>query len=83
VFNPFSAQPVFMLGITPAHVQNLALGPVELHGVRTGPPLKPVKVTLSFGSVTATYSSRSPCLSKFGGWSETSLDVLQVVTFSR
>ncbi|KAK4819146.1 hypothetical protein QYF61_025826 [Mycteria americana] len=44
--NPFSAQPVFVLGIAPTHVQDLALGLVELHEVRTGPPLKPVKVPL-------------------------------------
>ncbi|KAK4831337.1 hypothetical protein QYF61_017468 [Mycteria americana] len=44
--NPFSAQPVFVLGIAPTHVQDLALGPVELHEVRTGPPLKPVRVPL-------------------------------------
>ena len=35
-----------MLGIAPTHVQDLALGLVELHEVRTGPPLKPVKVPL-------------------------------------
>ncbi|KAK4832903.1 hypothetical protein QYF61_026546 [Mycteria americana] len=44
--NPFSAQPVFVLGIVPTHVQDLALGPVELHEVHTCPPLKPVKVPL-------------------------------------
>ncbi|KAK4832374.1 hypothetical protein QYF61_022229 [Mycteria americana] len=45
--NPFSAQPVFVLGIAPPHVQDLALGLVELHEVHTGPPLKPVKVPLN------------------------------------
>ncbi|KAK4821092.1 hypothetical protein QYF61_013420 [Mycteria americana] len=44
--NPFSTQPVFVLGIAPTHVQDLALGLVELHEVCTGPPLKPVKVSL-------------------------------------
>ncbi|KAK4826701.1 hypothetical protein QYF61_010916 [Mycteria americana] len=44
--NPFSAQPVFVLGIAPTQVQYLALDLVELHEVRMGPPLKPVKVLL-------------------------------------
>ncbi|KAK4808881.1 hypothetical protein QYF61_007996 [Mycteria americana] len=44
--NTFSAQPVFVLGIAPTQVQNFALGLVELHEVRTGPPLKPVQVPL-------------------------------------
>ncbi|KAK4827563.1 hypothetical protein QYF61_019187 [Mycteria americana] len=44
--NPFSAQPVFVLGIALTHVQDLALGFVELHEVHTGPPLKPVRVPL-------------------------------------
>ncbi|KAK4829379.1 hypothetical protein QYF61_003719, partial [Mycteria americana] len=44
--NPFTAQPVFVLGIAPTHVQDLALGLAELHEVHTGPPLKPVKVPL-------------------------------------
>ncbi|KAK4818029.1 hypothetical protein QYF61_004153 [Mycteria americana] len=42
--NPFSSQLVFVLGIAPTHVQDLALGLVELHEVHTGPPLKSVKV---------------------------------------
>ncbi|KAK4813670.1 hypothetical protein QYF61_017637, partial [Mycteria americana] len=44
--NPFSAQPVFVLGIALTHVQDLALDLVELHEIRTDPPLKPVKVPL-------------------------------------
>ncbi|KAK4827407.1 hypothetical protein QYF61_017837 [Mycteria americana] len=44
--NPFSAWPVFVFGIAPTHVQDLELGLVELHEVRTGPLLKPVKVPL-------------------------------------
>jgi len=44
--NPFSAQPVFVLGIAPAHVQDLALDLVEPCEVRTGPFLNPVKVPL-------------------------------------
>ncbi|KAK4810558.1 hypothetical protein QYF61_004521 [Mycteria americana] len=44
--NPFPAQPVFVLGIAPTHVQALALGLVELHEVCTGPLLKPVEVPL-------------------------------------
>jgi len=35
-----------VLGIAPAHVQDLALGLVELLEVHTGSPLKPVKVPL-------------------------------------
>jgi len=38
--SPFSAQPVFVLGIAPTHGQDLALGLVELRDVRMGPPLK-------------------------------------------
>ena len=45
-FNPFLAQPIFMLGIAPTHVQDLARGRVELHAVCTGPPLQSVKVPL-------------------------------------
>jgi len=44
--NLFSAQPVFVLRTAPTHVQDLALGHVELHEVHTCPPLKPVKVPL-------------------------------------
>ncbi|GAB0205260.1 hypothetical protein GRJ2_002991600 [Grus japonensis] len=44
--NPFPAQPLAALGIAPTHVQNLALGLVELHGVHIGPPLNPVRVPL-------------------------------------
>ncbi|KAK4821962.1 hypothetical protein QYF61_004966 [Mycteria americana] len=44
--NPFSAQPVFVLGIAPTHVQDLALGLAELHEVHTGPPLKLVEIPL-------------------------------------
>ena len=35
-----------MFGIAPTQLQGLALGLVELHEVRTGSPLKPVKVCL-------------------------------------
>ena len=44
--SPFSAWSVFALGIALTHVQDLALGIVELHEVCAGPPLKPVKVPL-------------------------------------
>jgi len=44
--NPFSAQSVFVIVISPTQDQDLALGPVELHEVRTGLPLKPVQVPL-------------------------------------
>jgi len=42
----FSAQPIFVLGIAPTHVQDLALDLVEFHEVHTGPLLKPVQVPL-------------------------------------
>ena len=42
----FSTQPVFVLGIALTHVQDLALGLVELHEVHMGPPLQPVQVPL-------------------------------------
>jgi len=44
---PLSAQPVLVFGTAPAHVQDLALGHVELHVVRAVPPLQPVKVPLN------------------------------------
>ncbi|KAK4827359.1 hypothetical protein QYF61_017284 [Mycteria americana] len=44
--NPLIAKPVSMFGIALTQVQDLALGLVELHEVRMGPPLKPVKVPL-------------------------------------
>ncbi|PKU30563.1 hypothetical protein llap_19132 [Limosa lapponica baueri] len=46
VLNPFSTQPVFVLGIALTQMQDLALGLVELQEVCTGPPLKPVQVPL-------------------------------------
>ncbi|GAB0195895.1 hypothetical protein GRJ2_002054800 [Grus japonensis] len=39
-------QLLVVLGIVLTHVQDLALGLAELHAVRMGPPLKPVKVPL-------------------------------------
>ena len=45
-FNLFSAQPLFLLGIALAHVQDLAFSPVELCEVHMGPTLKPVQVPL-------------------------------------
>ena len=46
ILNPLISQPVFVLGIAPTHVQDLALGLVELHEVCTGPPLQPIQVPL-------------------------------------
>ncbi|KAK4810535.1 hypothetical protein QYF61_004498 [Mycteria americana] len=46
ILNPFTPQPVLILGIAPNHVQALALGLVELHEVHMGLLLKPVKVPL-------------------------------------
>ncbi|PKU46981.1 rna-directed dna polymerase from mobile element hypothetical protein [Limosa lapponica baueri] len=43
---PFSAQPVFVLGIAMSQVQDFALGLVELNEVYTGTLLKPVQVPL-------------------------------------
>ena len=42
-----SAQPVLVFGIALTHVQDLALGLVELHAVHAGPPLQPVQVPLN------------------------------------
>lgn len=44
--NPFSAQPVLVLGSSLIQVQNLPLGLVELHEDRTDPPLHPAQVPL-------------------------------------
>ncbi|PKU46357.1 rna-directed dna polymerase from mobile element jockey- hypothetical protein [Limosa lapponica baueri] len=44
--NPFSSQPVSVLGIAVTQVQNLALGLAELHEVCTGLPFKLVWVPL-------------------------------------
>jgi len=41
--NVLTAQPVFVLGIAPAQVQDLAVGLVELHEVHIDPLLKPVQ----------------------------------------
>ena len=45
--NPFSTQPVFVLGIALTQVQDLALGLVELHRVGLGPALSSVQVPLA------------------------------------
>jgi len=44
---PLSSQPLFVFEVAPTHVQDLALGLVELHVVHAGPPLQPVKVPLN------------------------------------
>jgi len=44
--NPFSTQPVLLLEIALTHMQDLALGVVELHEVDTGLFLQPAKVPL-------------------------------------
>ncbi|PKU45108.1 hypothetical protein llap_4594 [Limosa lapponica baueri] len=44
--NPFSLQHVCVFGIASTHMQDFVLALVEFHEVRTGPPLKPVKVPL-------------------------------------
>jgi len=44
---PLSAQTVLVFGVAPTHVQDLALGLVELYAVHAGPPLQPVKVPLN------------------------------------
>ena len=44
--NALMAQPVFVLGIASTHMQDLALGLVELQEVCAGPPLQPVQVPL-------------------------------------
>lgn len=40
--NPLIPQPVFVLGIVLTQMQDLALGPVELHEVHMGPTFQPV-----------------------------------------
>ncbi|KAK4824932.1 hypothetical protein QYF61_021552 [Mycteria americana] len=71
--NPFSAQPVFVLGIAPTHVQDLALGLVELHEVHTGPPLKPVKVPLD-GTPSLQHVDRTTQLGVVGKLAEGALN---------
>jgi len=63
--NPFSAQPVFGLGIALTHVQDLALSLVELHEVRIGPPLNPVQVPLD-GIPSLQYVDRTAQLGVIG-----------------
>lgn len=46
IVDSFSAQPMLVLGIAPAYVQDLARGLFEHHEVCTGPPLQPVKAPL-------------------------------------
>ena len=42
----FSAQPVFVLEVALTHMQDLALGLVDLYEICMGPPLKPVQLLL-------------------------------------
>ncbi|KAK4823457.1 hypothetical protein QYF61_002293 [Mycteria americana] len=74
--NPFSAQPVFVLGIAPTHVQDLALGLCEVH---TGPPLKPVKVPLD-GIPSHQCVNRTTQLGVVGRLAEGALDPTVHVT---
>ena len=46
VLIPFFTQTAFLLGISLARMQDLALGLVEPQDVHTGPPLRPVQVPL-------------------------------------
>jgi len=46
ILKPFSAQPVFVLGIALTEVQDHMLCPVEFHAVSMVPPLKAVQVHL-------------------------------------
>ncbi|CAM9935932.1 unnamed protein product, partial [Bubo scandiacus] len=55
--NPLITQPVFVLGIALTHVQDLAVGLLELHEVCTGPPLKPVQVPLDGTSLPSSVST--------------------------
>ena len=72
-FNPFSAQPVFVLGITLTPVQDLALGLVELHEACMGPPLKPVKVPLD-GIPSLQHVDRTTQLGVIGKLAEGALN---------
>ncbi|GAB0196099.1 cAMP-dependent protein kinase inhibitor alpha [Grus japonensis] len=71
--NPFSAQPVVVLGIALTHVQDLALGLVELHEVHMGPLLQPVKVPLD-GIPSLQQVNRSTQLEVVGKLAEGALD---------
>ncbi|KAK4829762.1 hypothetical protein QYF61_006486 [Mycteria americana] len=77
--NPFSTQPVFVLGIAPTHVQDLALGLFELHEVHTVPPLKPVKVPLD-GIPSLQHVDRTTQLGVIGKLAEGALNPTVHVT---
>ncbi|KAK4824270.1 hypothetical protein QYF61_012830 [Mycteria americana] len=55
VLNPFSAQPVFVLGIAPTHVQDLTLGLVELHFARAD--LSSLSTSLWMASLPSSVST--------------------------
>lgn len=52
--NPFSAHPVFVLGVALTRVQDLALCLIEIHEVHTGLPLNTVKIIPSLQHVNYT-----------------------------
>jgi len=68
-----------VLGIALTHGQDLALGLVELHDVRTGPPLKPVQVPLD-GIPSFQRVNRTTQLSVVGKLAEGALDPTVRVT---
>jgi len=71
--NPFSAQPVSVLGIAPTHVKGLALGLVEFHEVLTGPPLTPVNVPLD-GIPSLQHVNHTTDFGVFGKFAESVLN---------
>jgi len=77
--NPFTTQPVFVLEAAPTHVQDLALGLVELYEVLTGPSLKPFKVPLD-GIPSFQHVDRTTQLGVFGKHAEGALNPTVHVT---
>ncbi|GAB0188195.1 cAMP-dependent protein kinase inhibitor alpha [Grus japonensis] len=66
-------------GVALTHVQDLALGLVELHAVHTGPPLKPVKIPLD-GIPCLQHVDRTTQLGVIGKLAEGALDCTVHVT---
>ena len=59
--NPFIPLSVFILGISPDQVQDLALGFPELHEICMGTPFKPIKVSPN-GTPSSSKPTTPPCL---------------------
>jgi len=72
-FSPFCSQTVFVLGFALAHVQDLALGVVELDEVHIDPPRQPVQVPLD-GIPSLQRVNRTTQLGVVGKLAEDALD---------